>query len=98
MSLNLPYPYQTSTPKPKKEPLFTPEDSYEDLLAKRDELLEDFADLDSKRHPTDSDNVNKTLTLRKVQILEAELLRLSMLNFVETQTSFIAAVKKLMGL
>lgn len=80
LSLNLSYPYQTSTPKPKKEPLFTPEDSYENLLAIRDDLLDELADLESKRHPTDLDNVSKTLTLRKVQILEGELLRLSMLS------------------
>lgn len=97
MGLNVNYPYQRE-PKPKPEPLITETDSYEQILVKRDELLEEFADLESKRHPTDLDNANKTLTLRKVQILEAELLRLSMLDFVETQMSFIAAVKKLMGL
>jgi hypothetical protein len=97
LALNLNYPYQPQ-PKPKPEPLFTPEDSVEDLIEIRDFLLDELCELENLRHPSEKDNLNKTLTLRKIQVLEAELMRRSMEDLVETQTSFIAAVKKLMGL
>lgn len=97
MSLKLPYPYQHE-PKPKPEPLFTPKDSYEDLIEIRDFLLDELSELENLRHPSEKDSLNKTLTLRKLQVLEAELMRQSMKDLVETQMSFIAAVKKLMGL
>jgi hypothetical protein len=80
MSISFPYSYP-SPPKPKKELLIEPDESYESLMAKRDDLIEQLQEVESKRYPTDSDNIDKNLILRKLQVLEAELLRLTMLSF-----------------
>jgi len=77
MGLNLSYPYQHE-PKPKKAPLICSEDTQGDLLDVRNDLLEELCDLENLRFPTEKDNINKTLLLRKIQVLESELLRLSM--------------------
>ena len=79
MSINLFDPYHRE-PKPRPEPLIKETDSYADLLAIRDGLLDDLVDLESKRHPTESENLNRTLTLRKIQVVQNELLRLTMLS------------------
>ena len=87
----LSFPGPTALPKSEKDLLIREDDAFDSLVCRRDGLVDELADIEIKRHRSGEDNLERTLILHKLQVIEIELLRRALVSFEKK-------ISKLLGL